>query len=215
MAAASFTSKLGTAVAVTVGIAIAAGVGYELHKATKKRNEQRALVSVVGDTTSQLRSFLKTHEPDALTKIEGNLRVAKTWSNPLLADAIEQYLVGAREIMRRRAEADRLAQKAAASRATLTAHINRASRRDPHWIRNAQDLKRQVERDHFELDVQLKALADLLDRLPEANKYLEPYVQASLILDDAAREDARRAVLREAKLASAELAKTRALILPR
>ena len=212
---ASVTSKIGTAIAVAVGIAIAAGVGYELHKAAKKRNEQRALVSVVGDTTTQLRGFLKTHEADALAKVEGNLRVAKTWSNPLLADAIEQYLVGARAIMRRRADADRLAQKAAASRAALTAHINRASRRDPRWFQTAQDLKRQVERDHFDLDVQLKALADLLDRLPEANTYLEPYVQASLILDDAAREDARRAVLQEAKVASAELEKTRDLILPR
>ena len=117
--------------------------------------------------------------------------------------------------MRRRAEADRFAEKAAVSRAALMAHMNRASRRDPRWFHTAQELKRQVERDHFDLDVQLKALADLLDRLPEANKYLEPYVQASLILDDAAREDARRAVLQEAKTASAELDKTRALILPR
>src|SRR5436190_8444306 len=144
--AASVTSKIGTAFAVAVAIAIAACVGYELHTATKKRNEQRALVSIVGDTTSQLRNFLKTPGPDALAKIEGNLRVAKTWSNPLFADAIEQYLVGAREIMRRRAEADRFAEKAAVSRAALVEHIHRASRRDPRWFQTAQNLKRQVER---------------------------------------------------------------------
>jgi len=95
------------------------------------------------------------------------------------------------------------------------AHIHGASRRDPRWFQTAQNLKRQVERDHFDLEVQLRALADLLERLPEANKYLEPYVHPALILDDDAREDARRAVLQEAKVASAELEKTRDLILPR
>ena len=143
--AAAVTSKIGTAVAIAVAIAIAAGVGYELHKAAKKRNEQRALVSVVSDTTSQLRNFLKTPERDALAKIEGNLRVAKTWSNPLLADAIEQYLVGAREIMRRRAEADRVAEKAAVSRAALMAHMNRASRRDPRDERRGSSSHRRDE----------------------------------------------------------------------
>ncbi|HEV8109344.1 MAG TPA: hypothetical protein VGP97_17645, partial [Burkholderiales bacterium] len=66
--------------------------------------------------------------------------------------------------------------------------------------------------DHFDLDVQLSALADLLGGLPEANKRLAPHVQASLLLEDAKRVTAREAVLAEAKRARAELDKTRALL---
>lgn len=206
---ATTTSRTGTVIAAAVGIAIAAGVGYALHKATKERNEKRAVVSVVGDTTAQLRGALKTPSPEALAKIEGNLRVARTWSNPQLAEATELYLVSAREIMRRRADADRLKHKTVASRAALAAHMNRAARRDTVWIRTATSLKRQVEGDHFELDVQLKALADLLDSFPEANKSLAPHVQASLLLGADLSKQARREVLEEAKRALAELEKAR------
>lgn len=204
-------SNLGTTVAAAAGIAIALGVGVALHKANKERNEKRALVSVVSETTTQLRSSLKTSAPGALEKIEGNLRVAKSWSNPALADATEHYLLGAREILRRRTEADRLAQKAAASRAALAAHMGRAAHRGTGWIHTASDLKKRVERDHFDLDVQLKALADLLDSLPEANKRLAPHLETSLLLEDDVRKKARVAVLEEAKRASAELEKVRNL----
>jgi hypothetical protein len=210
MAAATF-SRTGTIIASAVGIAIAAGVGYGLHKATKERYERRAVVSVVGDTTSQLRDALKRPSAATLEKIEGNLRVAKAWSNAELADATELYLVGAREIVRRRSEANRLAQKAAASRAALSAHMTRAVHRELSWIRAATDLKKQVERDHFDLDVQLKTLADLLDSLPDAHKRLAPHVAASLFLDDEMRKRVQREVLEEAKRASAELEKIRRL----
>src|SRR2546422_8361644 len=186
-------SKTGTVIAAAAGIAIAAGVGYGLHKATKKRGEARAVVSVVSETTTQLRDALKTPSPETLEKIEGNLRVAKTWSNAEIADATEIYLIGAREILRRRTEATRYAQKAAASRAALSAHMTRAAQRDTPWFRTALDLKKQVERDHVDLDIQLKALADLLDTLPDALKRLAPHVAASLLLEDEFRRQARNA----------------------
>ena len=208
-------SKTGTVIAALAGIAIAAGVGYGLHKAAKKRSEARAVVSVVSETTTQLRDALKTPLPETLEKIEGNLRVTRAWSNAEIADATEIYLIGAREIVRRRAEATRYAQQAAASRAALAAHMNRAAHRDTPWIRTALDLKKQVERDHVDLDIQLKALAVLLDTLPDAHKRLAPHVAASLLLEDEFRKQARNAVLDEAKRASSELDKARSLVMLR
>ena len=204
-------SSFGTIVTAAVGIAVAAVVGVALHKLNKERNEKRAVVSVVTETTSHLRNSLKTAAPGALENIEGNLRVAKSWSNPELSDATEHYLLGAREMLRRRTEAERLAQKAAASRAALAAHMRNAGQRGTGWIHAASDLKKRVERDHFDLQVQLSALAELLDSLPEANKRLAPHVQASLLLEDDVRKKARLAVLAEAKRASAELEKARNL----
>ena len=147
-----------------------------------------------------------------VAKVEAGIRSTHRWSNAEVADAAEQYLVGAREILRRRAEATRLSEKAAASRAALLAHMDRAPTRDLPWLRAATQLKRQVERDHFDLDVQLGALADLLGAMPEANKRLAPHVSASLLIEDSYRRSARDAVLQEARLARSELDKTRSLL---
>ena len=206
------SSRIASGFVATVAIVIAIGVGYGLHAAHKKSEEQRAVVSVVGDTTVQLRGALKSPSPEALGNIENSLKIAKHWSNAELSDAAEQYLVGARAIVRRRAEANRLQAKAAASRAELSAHMQRAGYRDTPWIHAATALKRQVERDHFDLEVQLKALADLLETLPEANKRLAPLVQASLLLDDEARRGARKEVLDESTRALAELEKVRSTL---
>lgn len=205
-------SRTATVVVAAAGLAIAAGVGYGLHITVKKRNEQRAVVSVVGETTTQLRTAWKSASPHILEKIEGNLRVAKSWSNPQLSLATEHYLIGAREILRRRAEADRLAKKAAASRAALSAHMKRAAHRDQRWIRTATDLQKQAERDHLDLDRQLKTLADLLDSFSDSQKRLTPHVEASLLFDDGVRRQAYREVLEEAKRASAEMEKARNLL---
>jgi hypothetical protein len=206
------TTRIATILVAAAGIAIAAGVGYLLRKEAKQRYEARAVVSIVGDATAHLTSGLKAASPEALEKVEGSLRVVSTWSNPELADAAEQYLVGARHILRRRADVERLKKQAAASRAALAAHMTRAAQRDTPWIRTALDLKKQVERDYFDLDVQLGALADLIDAFPAANKGLAPHVQASLLLEESARKTAHRAVLDEAKHARAELQETRALL---
>lgn len=205
------TSGTGTIVAAAVGIAIAAAVGYGLHLNAKKRAEERALVSALTETTAQLRDVLKTPAPGAVEQIEGHLRVARSWSNAQIADATEHYLIGAREIVRRRADSVRFAQKAAASRAALAAHMKRAGRRDRSWLRTASDLKKQVERDHFDLDVSLKTLAELLDTLPDAHKRLAPHVQSSMLLEDSVRRQARTQFLEEAKRAARELEKARTL----
>lgn len=205
-------SKLATALVAVVGIAIAGGVGYLLHKEARSRMEARAVVRVVGDATEQIKSAFKTVPPGALDKVEEGLRKAKGWSNAELAEATEHYLIGAREILRRRAEAERLTQKAAASRAELAAHMQNAGKRDPRWIRTATQLKKQVERDHFELEMQLSALATLLESLPEANKRLAPLVETSLLLEEPVRKRGYQGVIQEAKRARAELEKTRTLL---
>ena len=193
-------------------MAVAVVVSYLLIKEAKRRWESHAIVSVVGEATAQLKAGLKVPSREGLAKVEAGIRSTHRWSNAEVADAAEQYLVGAREILRRRAEATRLSEKAAASRAALLAHMDRAPTRDLPWLRAATQLKRQVERDHFDLDVQLGALADLLGAMPEANKRLAPHVSASLLIEDSYRRSARDAVLQEARLARSELDKTRSLL---
>jgi len=206
------TSKLATAVVVGAGIGIASIVGYILQKEVRARYEARAVDTAVSEATTQLKFGLKTVPPGAFEKLEVHLKEAKGWRNSERAAATEEYLIGVREILRRRAEADRFAQKAAASRTALAAHMSRAGARDSQWIRTAAALKRQVERDHFELNLQLNALADLLQSLPQSHKRLVPHVQASLLFDGDASGAAHTAVLAEARRAQLQLDKTRSLV---
>ena len=206
------TTRIASALVGTVGIAIAGSVGSLLHKEARQRGEARAVVTIVQETTVELERGLKMPSQEAVAKIEERLRETQGWQDRGLVQDTEPYLVGVREILRRRADASLLTKKAAASRAALAAHMSHAGRRDTPWIRAAMDLKKQVERDHFDLDVQLNALASLLGSLPEANKRLAPHVQASLLLEDSKRRTAREAVLAEAKRARDELDKARALL---
>jgi hypothetical protein len=200
-----------TAVLVLV---VVTGVGYGGYRFFKERADQRAVAQVVGETTSQLREALKTASPEAAGKIDEKLELARGWSNVYMADAAEHYLVGAREIAERRADAARHAQRFAAARRALGAHMNHAGARDSSWIRAALELKKEVDHAHFELETSLNALAELLQSLPEAQKRLEAYVDPSLTLEEGLRRKAREQVLDEVKRAKLQLQDTR-LFVPR
>jgi hypothetical protein len=90
------SQRTGTLVAAALGLVVAGAVGYGIHKQVRERSEARAVVSIVAETTEQLRGVLKTPSPAVAEKIEQNIRVARGWGNPYMADAAEHYLVGAR-----------------------------------------------------------------------------------------------------------------------
>jgi hypothetical protein len=205
------------AVVAAVVLAIAGSTAYYLIAAKQKKDQQRAVAALLGDTTAQLRKALNgTPSPDLVKKIDGNLQAAKAPRDPVLADAAGDYIHGAREIARRRSEAERLSREAAMSRRALVMHMGAASNRDAYWIRVATDLKKRVEREHSELDTSLKALSHLLFTLPEAQKRLETqHVDAALLLEDAERRSARERAEEAAKRASEELEKIRRLAAPK
>jgi len=204
------------AVVAAVVLAIAGATGYYLYAGKQKKEQQRAVVALLGDTTAQLRKALNgPPAPGLVSKIDSNLKLAKAPRDPQLAVAAEHYIHGAREIARRRTDAERLAREAAMSRRALTMHMAAASARDSYWIRVASDLKKRVERDHHELDVSLKALSQLLYALPETQKELAPHVDASLLLEEAERRRARERAEEAAKRAADELEKVRRLAMPR
>jgi len=204
------------AIVAAVALAIAGSTAYYLIAEKQKREQQRAVAALLGDTTARLRQALNgPAAPDLVSRIDGNLKLAKAPRDPLLATAAEHYIHGAREIARRRSEAERLAREAAMSRRALAMHMGAASQRDPYWIRVATDLKKRVERDHHELEVALRALTHLLYTLPEAQKELAPHVDAALLLEDAERRQAHQRAEESAKRAALELEKVRNLAMPR
>ena len=73
------------------------------------------------------------------------------------------------------------------------------------------ELKRRVERDHFELGITLKALDELLYTLPESEKRLADEVGPALLLAENVRQVARKRAQEEARRASAALEQARRL----
>lgn len=164
----------------------------------------------MADTTEQLRQALTAGpSKEIAARIDGHLQSVKTVHETALADAAENYVLGAREIVRRRAESDRLEREAAASRQALAAHMRRSGRRDTGWIRDASDLQKKVERDHADLGRSLRTLDELIYSLEDAEKQLAPRVGAALLLDVAALRAARERAKEQAKRAAEELEKTR------
>jgi hypothetical protein len=204
-----------TIIAVLV-LAIAGGTGYWLYAEKQRKEQRRQVLALVQDTTAELRKALRTPPaPDLVNKLDSHLKLAKSPRDRLLEDAAEDYIHGAREIVRRRADAERLTREAAMSRRALAMHMGAAAHRDSYWIRVATDLKKRVERDHHELDVSLKALTHLLFTLPEAQKRLEPHLEASLLLEESERRAARDRAQEALERANVELEKVRKLAAPR
>lgn len=206
-------SKAITAVLV---LALSASMGYFLLVEKQRRDQRQNVVRLLGDTTAHLRTALNgAAAPELVTRIDANLKLARAPRQPELAMAAEQYIHGAREIVRRRSDAERLAREAAMSRRALTMHMAAASQRDSYWIRVASDLKKRVERDYHDLDVSLRALSHLLHTLPESQKELAAHVDARLLLEEPERRLARDRAEDQAKRAADELEKVRRLAMPR
>jgi len=197
-------------IAAAAGLLVVAVAGVLIFRGHQQRTDKRQIEAMVADTTGQLRQALAAGSSrEIVARIDGHLQSVKSVRDGPLADAAEHYLLGAREIARRRADSDRLTGEAAASRRALASHMNRSGGRGTGWIRDAMDLKRKLERDHTDLGRSLKALDELLYSLDDAKQRLAPHLDASLLLDDGAMRAARARAQEEAKRAADELEKAR------
>ena len=193
-------------------LVLVAFIATNLVRGHRKKVEDQRIAVLVGDATVQLREALgKVPSSAAVAKLEEYAQSAKS-PNPDLGSAAEQYLVGAREIAKRRADSERLTREAAAARNALAGHMARAERRNTNWIRDAAELKRRVEASHADLSRSLKTLDDLLGNLPEAEKRLAPHVAATALLEAGEIYAARRRAQDDSKRAASELEQVRRIV---
>jgi len=178
----------------TIVALVLAGLVYMAYGAAQKKNQQRHVKELVVDTTEKLRQALVAKTaPDVVASLDANLKAARAPRDPKLADAAEHYIIGAREIARRRAEVDRWSRQADASRHTLTTHMaNSASGSRQAWMDRAIALRKKVEEDYFQLNTALKGLDELLYTMPDAEERLAPLVGRGVLLDTATLDAARK-----------------------
>jgi hypothetical protein len=207
MAVGKTTLAVGVAAALVVG-----GLGYVAWSGAQKRAQLRHLGALVADSTDKLKEALtKRATPEILEGIDADARALKAPRDPLLASSAEQYIVSSREIVRRRADADRLLRQAAASRRALEVHMTRGRRGDGGWFREALELKKRVEADHADLASVLKAYDEMLFDMGEIGKGLAPRIGADGLLDGRFILDVRKQGQAEAANAMRELERVRRL----
>ena len=201
---------------VTVAAVVVAAGAYWAYVAQQKRSQERAIATLVGEASATLKEALAAEaSPDDVKRLDGalaRLRAARASRQRPLADAAENYLLGARAVLEKRADAVRLAQSAAASRRQLIAHMSTPRGRDDSWIRQAADLKKRMDQAYFEQNVALDALGQLLRSLPETESALEPKLGRAALLPDAAREAALKRVEVDQKKAADDRSKVGGLI---
>jgi hypothetical protein len=195
---------------VIVLAGLIAGLGYMSFVAAQKRSQQRQVQEAVRDTTDKLRQVLSAKiAPDMVAALDANLQAAKAPRDPRLASAAEGYIVGAREVARRRTEIERLTRQATTSRQALASHMARASSRNDAWMRDALALKKRVEDDHFHLGLALKALDEILYSMPDAEKALAAHVGRDILIETSLRDSARKQAQDELRRAADDLERAR------
>jgi hypothetical protein len=191
---------IGVGAAVLVALAAAGWFGWRGHK---QKQDETAIVAAVTDTTMVLREVLAKPVADAAPRIDGHLSMIKAASRTPLSDAAEEYVLGAREIARKKSDSLRLGRQATASREAALAHLAAGQRRGDGWFKTAASLKKRMESDYFELNTSLKTLDTLLAGMPESVKRAGPLLGDSRLLPASefnaasarAQEDLKRVAL--------------------
>ncbi len=204
------TSKAVIAGAIVAVVAVIAG--YFAFSSHQTGQQQAALRGLVDDSTSLLREALSKPPSAAMAaKLDANLQGISASRDRAFADAAEHYILGAREIVRRRLDADRLGQEAAETRRALAAHMARPSVPRERWIHAAGEMKRKVDALHGDLGRVLKALDENLESMADAQKRLAPFVAAASQIEPELIAAARKRAQSEATAAAADLEKARSL----
>ena len=196
--------KTRIAVIALLAIVVASSFGFWSYGEYKKREFHRAIVALATDASVQLRGALSTDasvaalEPpqpledraDQIDRELERLRRSGGARNPAQFDAIEMYVITARELLRRQASAYRDAAELAKSRGALRELMQQAGHRSPSWFGQAMRAKKQFETDAFNYRLAVDAIAKLLDSMPEPRAQLAPYVDPGLLLDEGLRAQA-------------------------
>jgi len=193
---------------VLLGVVALAIAGYWAFATWQKRSQHDAIAEAVSDGTAQLATSLGA-PPSAqnIAAIESaieRLQSMRVSRQVALAGAADTYLAGARVIMLRRADAERLAPRAGGSRQALEEHMNSPRGRNDDWIRRASELKKSMDADQADLDRVLKALAELLASFPDTEKPLLAFLPPTYVLDEQQRTAALKRVQAEQKRAADE-----------
>ena len=193
--------------------------GYSAHK---KSGANKTILALVTDTSTRLRDALESETAPPPTdrvrlvkKLDEHAATADLSLQTLkrldaapvaLADAADDYLVTAREILKKQADSHRYRLLLAESSQALRAHM----RHDNHtraWIQEAVKVKERVNKDYRSYNLAAGLLDKLLGSFAASQKKIAPHAGRSALIEDSLVADARGRVQEDMKAVAAQFEK--------
>lgn len=210
-----------TVIMAAVGLFVVAAVGYVGYSAFKARELSRTSLTALIDTNARLREALSIEAgpPPAdraqiakkldehAAAVDQHLKEFKRLDaarNPVLADAADFYLLGAREILKKQADSHRYRLAFGASSGALREHM-RSDNRTSAWVQQAVKVKERVNKDYRGYNLNAVALGQFLETLSAAQKRIAPYIEPSSLLGEDLITRAHKQVVEETERMADEM----------
>lgn len=208
--------------AIAAGALLLAVTAWWVYQAQQERRIAATVTALAREAGTRLRDALildaQPQAEDSARKLEAHLaavdghlqklRGLNTTSVPALGEAADDYVLTAREILRRLTAGQRSRLEFAQSSRALLEHM-RADRGGASWVGEAVRLKDRVEKDFSDHQAATEALAKLLESFPAAQARIAPYIETPLLIDDKLLGAVRQRALASAQQATNEIAKIR------
>jgi hypothetical protein len=168
------------------------------------------------DINAPSANLLKTLDA-SIQATEADLQSLRTGSssfNPALAEAADEYVAVALNVMRRQAGSLRGRQKFAESHKALTAHLAQVGQRSAQWMNDAVKLRKQVDADYFDYNTASSSLANMLAGYPQSRKRIAALLPAASLPADTAVKEAHARAVSAAEATKKEYEKAKQLIAP-
>lgn len=209
--------------AIAAGVLLLAVAAWWFYKAQQERQVAATVTALAREAGTRLRDALvldaQPQPEDSAHKLEAHLaavdahlqKLRSLNTSPMLAlgEAADDYVLTAREILRRLAASHRSQLEFAQGSQALLEHM-RADRGGASWVGEAVRLKDRVEKGYSDHKAAAEALAHLLASFPAAQTAIALYVKTSLPPLDAELLDAAgQRALASVQQAAAEIEKIR------
>jgi hypothetical protein len=185
-------------VAATVVLVIGSYIAFQKHTA---RGQVTALVQ---DSSTRLRAALKALGANEVVDVDAHAKAAEANARKLreldtsaltpFADAADDYLISAREILRRHADIVRARADLSANLDALATHM-KSDRGAAAWPQDAVRLKAPLDRNLRDYTIAVQSYASLLGSLGASQRKIAPYVDNALLIDETLVDSARQRVL--------------------
>lgn len=143
--------------------------------------------------------------------VEKYLLKLRSMDDPALlaaAEAADDYILTAREILRRLAASHHSQQQFSQNSRALREHM-RNDHGGASWVGQAVSLKNQVEKDYSELEAATMTLAKLLATFPDSQLRIVPYFEKERLIEQKLVDATRERALASAQQAETEIEKIR------
>jgi hypothetical protein len=189
---------------VVAVIAAVLVLGVWVYKAYQKNSTRNAVLASVQDTSERLRAAVAATPAGEPVDFDAHARAVEVRAGALrerdtsalrpLADAADDYLVTAREILRRRATMHSSRERLAKSLEELSRHMQ-ADRGAADGTRQAVSLREPIDRDLREYRIATESYVTLLQSLAKSQAKISAYAAQVGLLDESTIKAARESAL--------------------